>query len=128
MALVHPIDDEVRARLKAAAPHQADFAKAIGRSPAWLNKYMQGVGNATIDDVIRIAALLIGTEMSPALSKPARKLLRALEQLEAEDQEDGAEFFAAWVQMRQRRQQQKESPEPAADKAPAAKRRVREKR
>jgi transcriptional regulator with XRE-family HTH domain len=128
MALTHPIDAEVRARLKAAVPHQAEFAAAIGRSSAWLNKYMHGAGTATIDDVVRMMALLIGVTNGPALSKPARKLLRALQQLPAEEQEDGAEFFAAWVQTRQRRRQHEQSTEPTARTSPAVKRRGHGKR
>lgn len=122
MAVAHPIDAAVRAQLKALPDlHQADFAKAIGRNASWLNKYIHGAGTATIDDVVRIAALLIGVTDGPALSKPARKLLRALDQLPAEEQEDGAEFFAAWVQTRQRRRRHEQSIVPVGHTSPVAK-------
>jgi transcriptional regulator with XRE-family HTH domain len=81
MELTHPIDTALRARVKAFAPNQAEFAAAIGRSAGWLNKYMHGAGNATVDDVVRMVALLIGVETQP-LTETERKLLRALRRLE----------------------------------------------
>jgi transcriptional regulator with XRE-family HTH domain len=76
MGLKHPIDVEIRAKLRQAGVNQAEFAKAIGRSQGWLNKYMHGAGNATIDDVVRIAALLVGVD-APAISEMERRLLKA---------------------------------------------------
>ena len=83
MALQHPIDTEIRERLRRQAPNQIDLGKRIGRSQGWVNKYLNGVGHATIDDVIRIAALLIGRRSAatdrdgapaaPRVAPPARR-------------------------------------------------------
>lgn len=97
MAVGHPIDEEIRARLRAVAPNQADFAKAIGRSKGWLNKYMHGAGTATIDDVVRIAAMLIGATAAPALTESERKLLRAWNQIPTESQADAVAFFEVYA-------------------------------
>ena len=87
MELTHPIDEALRARLKAARVHQESFARAIGRSKGWLNKYMHGVGNATIDDAVRIAALLIGVEGVQSTG-PEQRLVKAFRPLGEQDQAD----------------------------------------
>ncbi len=90
MELTHPLDEALRARLKHDPPTtQAEFAKAIGRSTGWFNKYMHGAGNATIDDVVRMVALLIGVETKP-LSSDERRLLKAFRTFEAEDDRQDA--------------------------------------
>jgi len=92
MAASHPIDSEIRDRLRKLAPNQQEFAKQLGRSQGWLNKYINGAGHATIDDVIRIGALLIGAD-APRLTDTERRLLRAWRRLPAEHQEDALAFF-----------------------------------
>ena len=87
MELSHPLDEAIRARIKAARPNQAEFAAKIGRSAGWLNKYMHGAGNATLDDVVRMLALLNGVE-GPALSGTERRLLKAWRAIPLERQED----------------------------------------
>lgn len=87
MALEHPLDQGLRDKVKALQPNQAEFAKAIGRSQGWLNKYMNGVGNATIDDAVRIAALLVGVEAQPVGARE-RRLLKAWRQIPEERQDD----------------------------------------
>lgn len=88
MALQHPIDSEIRARLKALKPNHAEFASAIGRSGGWLNKYIHGTGKATIDDVVRIAALLIGATAATPLTAMERRLLKAWRQIPQDRRED----------------------------------------
>ena len=92
MELQHPLDAALRERLKAAKPHQAEFSKAVGRSAGWLNKYMHGAGTATIDDAVRIVALLIGLETRP-LSALELRLLKAFRWVAADRQEDAVAVF-----------------------------------
>ncbi len=92
MSLKHPIDEEIRDRLRKLGPHQTTLAKRIGRSQGWLNKYMNGSGTATVDDVIRIAATFIDV-VTPSLSEFDRRLLRALNQIPETSRLDALEFF-----------------------------------
>lgn len=93
MELTHPFDEVLRARLKAAQLNQAEVGKAIGRSGGWVNKYMHGAGNATIDDAIRIAALLNGVGNVATLSELERKLLKAFRGVPDERREDAVQVF-----------------------------------
>lgn len=83
----HPLDKELRARVKAARAVQINFAETIGRKGPWLNKYMNGGGSATVDDVIRMVALLIGLE-GHEISATERRLLKAVQKLEEPDRLD----------------------------------------
>jgi len=96
MAISHPIDTEIRDRLRALKVNQQDFARALGRSQGWLNKYLNGVGHATIDDVIRIAALLIGAE-ALKLTDTERQLLRAWRRLPEDQQQNALDFLRAFA-------------------------------
>lgn len=87
MGLEHPLDAALRARLRQAGLNQVDTARAIGRKQSWLNKYMHGAGNATVDDVVRLVALLIGVE-AQQLTEPERRLLRAWRQIAMERRDD----------------------------------------
>lgn len=87
MELQHPIDAELRRRLRELGPNQIELARAIGRKQPWLNKYMQGGGKATIDDVIRIIAVLIGVE-TQSLTDVERRILKAVRTLPEERRED----------------------------------------
>src|SRR4029077_3142004 len=87
MAAQHPIDAEIRERLRKIAPHQVELAKRLGRSPGWVNKYINGAGHATIDDVIRIAAVLIGVD-ALHLTETELRLLRGWRRLPVHRQED----------------------------------------
>jgi len=91
MALEHPIDVEIRDRLRQLKPRQIELARQIGRSPAWVNKYLNGAGHATIDDVIRIAAIVIGVEPS-RLTDAERRLLRAWRRLPTDKQQDVSDW------------------------------------
>jgi transcriptional regulator with XRE-family HTH domain len=87
MELQHPFDAALRARLRSQKDtlHQAKFAKAIGRSPGWLHKYMHGTGSATLDDAIRMAALLIGLEApQEQLSELERRVVKNLRSIPSE--------------------------------------------
>jgi transcriptional regulator with XRE-family HTH domain len=75
----HPLDTELRARLRALDLKQSELAKRIGRKPAWLNKYIRGLGHATIDDAIRIVSVLIGT--GAQLTEREQRLLRGFRRL-----------------------------------------------
>lgn len=117
MELGHPLDAAVRARIKASRPNQAEFAQKIGRSAGWLNKYMHGVGNATLDDVVRMLALLIGVEVQP-LSGMERRLLKAWRGIPVERQEDAVVVLEN-VAKGYRRARSQELSGPAARTQPA---------
>jgi plasmid maintenance system antidote protein VapI len=81
----HPLDAGLRARLRHdAALNQTELAKRIGRKPAWLNKYINGAGHATIDDVIRIVAVVNGLDAQ--LTAAEQRLVWVWRHLKAENQ------------------------------------------
>lgn len=123
MELSAPIDAALRARLKAAKPNQEQFGKAIGRSKGWVNKYMNGAGNATIDDAVRIAALLIGVETEP-LSEWDRRALKVLRAAPKDRREDLVAVMETAARG-YRRGQHPESNEPADGTPQATKSRAR---
>lgn len=122
------LDAAIRRRLLAeveAGLNQSKLAKAVGRSPGWVNKYIYGAGNATIDDIVSMArffkmsllefvGLPPGSEftaeerdvidrwrrLSPRGRDHVRGLLREMQQ-PAED--DGRPFRAHSVEGRGRR-------------------------
>jgi transcriptional regulator with XRE-family HTH domain len=118
MGLRHPIDQEVRERLRQLGPKQVEFARAIGRSQGWLNKYMNGAGTATIDDLIRIAAVFIGAE-APTLSATEQRLLRAWKQIPEPSRLDALAVFENHARFL-RRSRARGSAAPAAQTPPAA--------
>jgi transcriptional regulator with XRE-family HTH domain len=107
----NPIDKEIRERLRklvtasssatAARLRQIELAKRIGRSPAWLNKYVNGAGHATVDDVIRIVAIVIGID-APRLTDDEQLVLRAWRRVPVEKKPDGL-FFLRGLGRRPRR-------------------------
>lgn len=102
MAAQHPIDTEIRERLRKLgklAPRQGELAKRLGRSQGWLNKYIHGAGHATIDDVIRIAAIVIGVD-ALHLTNAEQRLLRAWRRLSVQRQEDVVEMVEAYANRR----------------------------
>jgi transcriptional regulator with XRE-family HTH domain len=92
MDLSHPIDQAVRSKLRELAPNQVALASAIGRSQGWLNKYMQGDGTATIDDLVRIACAFIGVNVQP-LSELERRLLKAFRGIPEDRRDDAVAVF-----------------------------------
>jgi hypothetical protein len=107
----NPIDKDIRERLKklvtasgsatTARVLQIEIAKRIGRSPAWVNKYVNGVGHATVDDAIRILAIVIGID-AVRLTVDEHRALRAWRRVPVEKQEDGL-FFLQGLRRRSRR-------------------------
>lgn len=83
----HPIDAEIRAWLKSHIDNESQLSVAAGHSTSWLHKYINGQGHATIDDLVRIAALLLGVNL-PALSETERRLLEACRGLDEPDLQD----------------------------------------
>lgn len=127
MDLTHPIDAEVRRRLGAANVNQTELSVAIGRSQGWISRYIDGEGKATIDDVIRIVAALIGGG-SPALTETERRLVRALRQIgDPEIQGDVLDYAEHRARVA-RRAQSKESSAPASGTPPATTRKAHGKR
>lgn len=110
--LEHPIDLELRKWLAGHVENQTEISTGIGRSASWLHKYVNGDGQATIDDLVRIAGLLFGLNL-PVLSESERKLLKACQGLDDADQVD----VLAYAEHRgrlARREQSKESSEQSA--------------
>lgn len=122
----HPIDAAVRAKLRELAPNQPALAATIGRSQGWVNKYMNGDGHATIDDVIRIAAALIGVNVQP-LTEVERRLLKAWRRVPDGRREDALVVLET-VAKRYQLQQSPESNEPEAHTPRATGRKERGKR
>lgn len=126
MDLEHPIDAEIRAWLARHVENQTELSEAIGRSGSWLHKYVNGAGHATIDDLVRLAGLLMGLNL-PALTNLERKILKAIQELKEPDQLDVLEYAEHRVRLA-RRELSTESSEPAARTPVAKARRGRGKR
>jgi transcriptional regulator with XRE-family HTH domain len=126
MECTHPIDNEIRANLRAMQPNQPALAEAIGRSQAWLSKYMAGRGHATIDDIVRIAAHLLGVNL-PVLTATESRLLTAVQALEEDDQLDVLAYALHRARLAQRGPS-RESSAPTEGMPLETKRRVRGKR
>lgn len=112
MDLQHPIDAEIRTWLKRHVENKSELSVKVGHSTSWLHKYTNGDGHATIDDLVRLAGLVLGLNL-PALTESEQKLLKACQALEEPDVLD----VVAYAQHREklaRRGQSKESSERAA--------------
>jgi hypothetical protein len=100
-SLKHPLDTELRTRLRSLKEKQNELAQRIGRRPAWMNKFIHGAGHATIDDWIRIAAVLSGVD-PPRLTDDERQLLRRWRRLPDDDARQDALLVLASVARRRR--------------------------
>jgi transcriptional regulator with XRE-family HTH domain len=124
----HPIDAAVRAKLRELSPNQQALADVIGRSQGWLNKYMHGDGNATLDDIVRIAAAFVGVNVQP-LTELERRLLKAFRAVRGERREDAVTVFENISKGKlYRPEQPQESTEPTVHTPPATSRKGRGKR
>lgn len=119
----HQLDDALRAHLRTTALNQSELARRVGRKQAWLNKYINGQGHATIDDVIRLVAVLIGADVS-AISEPETRLLRAFRGLPTDDLREDAISWLQTVKNRARRSPP-QSFEPTEHSPPATRRTTR---
>lgn len=108
----HPIDAEIRAWLKAHVDNQSALSRAIGHSTSWLHKYVNGDGHATIDDLVRLAGLLMGLNL-PTLTETERRLLKACSGLDEGDRQDVIAYAEHRARLA-RRGPSKESSAPAA--------------
>lgn len=126
MELEHPIDAEIRAWLKRHVDNESELSLSSGHSSSWLHKYINGAGHATIDDLVRLAALLMGVNL-PVLSETERKLLKSVQALEEPDQLDVLAYAEHRARLA-RRGQLKESSAPMAQTPPAKARTTRGKR
>lgn len=109
----HPIDAEIRTWLKRHVDNESKLSVAVGRSPSWLHKYINGSGHATLDDLVRLAGLLLGLDL-PALTETERKLLKASQALGESDQLDVLSYAEHRGRLA-RREPSKESSAPVAD-------------
>lgn len=109
----NPIDKGLREYLRRTEINQAEFAPRIGRKQPWLNKYMHGGGKATIDDVIRIVAALIGTESKP-MTKDEQQLVKSFRHLRTDEDRADLLEYAQLRARRARHAKSKESSAPAA--------------
>jgi transcriptional regulator with XRE-family HTH domain len=96
MPLTHPLDALLRERLRALNPNQKEIAKRLGRSQGWLNKYLNGTGKATIDDVIRLVASVMLDVDTPRLTAEQRKLLREFDSLPPAGRKRVKDFVEFW--------------------------------
>ena len=126
MELRHPIDEEIRERLRRLNPNQVEFAKRIGRSQGWLNKFMNGAGHATIDDVIRITAAVIGADAAP-LTELERRLLRSFRGIPNQGRREDAVAVFEGIAKSYQREPLQESDAPAAHRPQATSRKGRSK-
>jgi transcriptional regulator with XRE-family HTH domain len=99
-AAKHPLDTAIRNYLRTLDLNQTELAERIGRSTGWLNKYVNGTGKATIDDLIRIASAVLLNIEPPALNAAQRKLLRDWEALPPVARKQVKNFLAFWVERR----------------------------
>jgi hypothetical protein len=123
MELRHPIDEELRRWLKAHVPNHKQMSLAVGHSESWLHKYVNGAGHATIDDLVRLAGMLLGLNL-PFLSVPEHRLLKAFADLEEDDRVDVLEYTDHRAKLA-RQVRSKESSEPEARTPQARVRRAR---
>ena len=126
MELTHPIEQEIRRFLREHVANQSEVSTAIGRSSSWLHKFVNGSGNATIDDLVRVAAVLFGLNL-PALTEREQTLLRRFRAIDPERQDDVLAVVEA-VGKNSRRAMQPESAAPAGRAPPVAARTARGKR
>lgn len=97
------LDELFRDRLKELIVDQKTVAKRIRRSQGWLNKYINGSGKATIDDVLRLVAIVVLGVGAPQLTREQRKLLRDFESLAPADRRMAKRALAAWRERRPER-------------------------
>jgi len=95
----HPIDAAIRERLRTLDLKQREVAKAVGRTPAWVSKYLSGKGHATVDELIRIIAIALDVE---GMSDLERRLWKAWKRLPPASQLDAVEWFEDWVRRESR--------------------------
>lgn len=126
MAAEHPIDAAIRAWLEKHVGNQTELSVASGHSTSWLHKYINGAGHATIDDLVRLAGLLMGLNL-PALSPLERRLLKAFRGAPEERKEDAVVVFEN-VAKGYRLVQPSESAAPVARTPPVRGRRAHGKR
>lgn len=126
MEPTNPIDAHIRAFLKTHVANHSELSVAVGHSTSWLHKYVNGQGHATVDDLVRIAGLVMGLNL-PTLSETEQKLLKACQSLAAPDLQD----VVAYAEHRgrlARRAPSKESSAPTTHILPGTKRIARGKR
>jgi transcriptional regulator with XRE-family HTH domain len=92
--LRHPIDTAISEYLRTVPLKQKDLAARIGRSAGWVSKFLSGTGHATIDDLIRIAAVVMEIE---GLSAEEWRLVKACRRIEKADHPRVAKFFETWA-------------------------------
>lgn len=122
----HPIDAEIRAWLKKIVPNKSAISLALGHGNSWLHKYVNGDGHATLDDLVRIAGLVIGLNL-PVITETERRLLKACQGLEESDQLDVMAYAEHRARLA-RRGLSKESSAPATRTTPATASRARGRR
>ena len=73
--LDQPLEAALREFLRNHKPNQKQLAVRIGRSQGWMNKYLKGQGKATMDDVVRLLAIVVLGVEAPPLPAAKRRLL-----------------------------------------------------
>lgn len=92
MAADNPLDATLREYLNKHTENQVTLAAAIGRDRSWLNRYINGTGKASVDDVILMLAAFIhlksGRGINEMLTGLERRLLRAFRALPDDGRRD----------------------------------------
>ena len=93
----HLIDATFRKYLRDLNPNQKALAERIGRSPSWVNKYLNGAGKATIDDVLRLVAIaLLEFEPPPRLTPEQHTLVQRFASMPAASRKAVLRFAASY--------------------------------
>jgi len=113
-----PIDALLREHLRPRVAHQQNVAKQIGRSQGWLNKYLNGAGKASVDDLIRLIAVVVhGLGAAAPVTAAQRRLLKSWDRLSPQGRKAVAAVFAAERQFQRERRARLAEPR---DPGPAA--------
>jgi hypothetical protein len=123
---IHPIDQEIRVWLRTHVENHRQLSMASGHSSSWLHKYINGQGHATIDDLIRLAGLLMGLNL-PAIGALEQKLLKACAGMDESSLLDVVAYAEHRARLA-RRGPSRESSEPTVQNQPAKVNRARGKR
>lgn len=121
----HPIDAHIREWLRAHVHNEREISFAAGHGNSWLHKYINGNGTATVDDLVRVAAMLLGVNL-PELSADELRLVTVFRSFVEDDER---EELLAYAKHREKLAAQrgalKESSGPMARNLPAKGRKAR---
>jgi transcriptional regulator with XRE-family HTH domain len=110
--LDQPLDAALRAFLRNYKPNQKQLAERIGHSQGWMNKYLKGQGKATMDDVVRLLAIVVLGVEAPPLPAAKRRLLETWDVLSASERRQLKVWLALLRRNRDARSSKSTAPSP----------------